>query len=141
VGTTYHSATVSVVALHKDGGPYLRDAIVAGILQSEDDKHQQSAGNEFRKELASLGQESLWVCTEDGGGGLWCWRYCSKATLKIVDCRDVVGIHDATTHKPTKYLGNKVYWKPPPWELAEEAVAESNRRIQICSGVASDVYA
>jgi hypothetical protein len=122
-------------------GTYLWNTVVTRIFQCEDDEHQESTSDELRKELASLGKERLRVCAEYSCSSFLRRWYCSKTTFKIVDCRDVVGVHYAASNEATEDLGYEVDWKSSPWELSEKTIAESDCGIEICSRVTSDIYA
>jgi hypothetical protein len=118
---------------------YLWDTIVAGILECENDKHQQCAGNELGEELVGLSKKRLRICAEDGRSSILRGRHCSKTVLKVIDRGYVIGINNPTANESTKELRNKVYRESPPWELSEQTVAESDGRIEVRSRVASDI--
>ena len=66
--------------------------LVAIILQRNDDKYQDRAGDEFVKEHASLRHVRLRVCAEYAGHCGLRGRYCANA--KAFSCVDAVDIID-----------------------------------------------
>jgi hypothetical protein len=119
---------------------HLWNAIVARILQCEDDKHQQCAGDKLREELTGLCKKSLRICAEYGRRCLWRRRYSPKTTFEVIDRRYVIGVHNAASDKPTKDLGDEVDREPSPWKLSKETVSQGDGWVQICARVACDIY-
>ena len=44
--------------------------------------------------------------------------------LERIDTVDVIDVDDARCQKSAKELGEKVDWKPAPWQLPKDAVRE-----------------
>ena len=53
--------------------------------------------------------------------------------LEVVDCGDVVGVHNTGADEAAEDLGDEVDGETPPWKLAEKTVAECYGRVQVCA--------
>jgi hypothetical protein len=118
-----------------------RHAVIAGVFEREDDKHEQRARNKLREKLAGFGDKCLRVRAEYASGGFWCWRHCPNAVpaFKPVYCTYGIRIYDPRAYKTTEKLGEEIDREASPGQLAEETVGESDRGIEISTRVAGHV--
>ena len=70
---------------------------------------------------------------------MYTYRADAGATLKLVNGRLVVSVHNSSSTECTKRLRNHVDWKLAPWELPVDAVCECDSRIQMSTGFASGI--
>lgn len=120
----------------------LGDTVVGVVLESEDDEHQNCAGDEFGEELVSATDEGLGVgCEDTSRGGGRGGRGADSDTFVVVDGGDVIGVDDGSGSETAHDLSEEVHGESSPWELAEQTVGEGRGGVEVCAGVASDVHA
>ena len=120
--------------------PAFRDTVICVILQSQDHKHKDSAGDELGEEHARFRHEGGGVRAEDARGGIrGRWHCADTVTFVGIDGVDVVAVNDACGHETTEDLRNEIHGEAPPWEPAEVAVCEGDGWVQVGTRVAGNV--
>lgn len=110
------------------------------VLERKNNKHKNSTGDKLGEEHIRSRQKSLGIGAKDAGSGGFRRRHCPLAiAFKVVDRGDIVDINNARPTEPTEELGEEVYWKTPPGQLAVEAAGEGDGRIEECTRVASNI--
>lgn len=108
---------------------------VSIVLDSVDQEHQEGTGDEFGEELTGLGHEVCRICAENACGGSRAADGSNvRTTLVDVNGGFVVGVDNGRRSHSTENLGDHVGEELSPWELAEDAVGQSDSRVQVSTG-------
>lgn len=114
------------------------------VLEREDDKHQHRAGDDFRENLARLGQEGLRIRAEDAGGGVVGKpgdRADGAAALELVDGGLVVAVDNGRGAEAAHDLRACVDGELPPREFAVQAIDERDGWVEVSACAAGYVDA
>lgn len=107
---------------------------IALVLEREDHKHEQCAGDELGEKHVRPRQEGLRVRAEDAGrGGLGRRHGADAVPLDVVDARNVVGVHDARAAEAAQELRQEEDGEALPRELAQEAVREGDGGVEVAA--------
>lgn len=115
---------------------------VLGISKAEDDKDEQTTGDEFGPPHGFSRHELSWVRAEDsGGGGGTGDRSQTRLALEGVDGVVVVSVHDEGSRHAAEELAHEVDGELAPWVTAVKAVGQGDGRVEMAAGFPGDVVA
>lgn len=110
------------------------------VLERKDNKHKNGTGDKLGEEHIRSRQKSLRIRAKDASSrGFRRWHCPLAIAFKVVDRGDVVDINNTRATEPTEELGEEVYWKTAPGQLAIEAAGEGDGGVEKSTGVAGNV--
>lgn len=115
----------------KNQGTKVASGQVVGIVNCVNAHHQNRRSDNLREELTSLGEERLRVGAENASSRSGTANGTDTMALKVVDGTLVVSVNNESSNESTEHLTKNVERELLPGESTENAVSESDSRVQV----------